>query len=73
MRIIAITITTIAPTALPTTVAMELEESPAGVDIGGEEVEGEEVVGEEDGVGPRMLVKRNDRSKQYKDGSRVNR
>ena len=45
MRTITITITTIAPTALPTTVAMKLEGPPAEVDFGGEEV-----VGEEDGV-----------------------
>ena len=34
MRIITITITTIAPTALTATVAMKLEEPPADVDFG---------------------------------------
>ena len=54
MRIITITITTIAPTALPTTVAMELDEVPPGeFDFGGEET-----VVEEDGGGTRMVVKR---------------
>ena len=54
MRIITITITTIAPTALPTTVAMEPDEvPPAEFDFGGEET-----IGEEDGVGTSIVVKR---------------
>ena len=53
MRTITTTITRIAPTALPTTVAKELEEPPAEVDFSGEETVGEEVV-----VGTRMVVKR---------------
>ena len=52
MRIIAITITKIAPTVLPTTVPMKLEEPPAEVDFGGEGT-----VGDEDGVRIRMVVK----------------